>query len=124
MDEHSDRDEVLFCEHHAAAQSLKSAWTRLASTYGCLMIALSRKTLTIKPHWFARWLINLLGLDLCHEIPVTNIREVTELGAWFKYGKVELHFRSTEGQDKRIILYLMKSREFVDKLANLIHTDK
>jgi len=120
MDKHLEKDEVLFCEHYAAAQSLKNAWTRLASTYGCMMVVLSGKTLIIKPHWFAGWLIYLLGLDLCHEIPVTNIRKVTETGVWSKYGKVELHFRSAEGQDKRVLLYLTKSREFVDRLADAI----
>ena len=63
-EEHMDSDEVLFFEHYAAAQSFKSVWTRLASTYGCIMVVLSRRTLTIKPHWFAKWLISPLGLDL------------------------------------------------------------
>jgi hypothetical protein len=80
-----DRDEVIFFEKHAAAQSLKNAWTRLASTYGCIMVVLSRGTLTIKPHWYARWLISALGLDLSHEIPITKIRSVTEMGKWFSY---------------------------------------
>jgi len=86
------KDELLFFEHHAAAQSLKNAWTRLASTYGCMMVLLSRETLTIKPHWFAKWLIILLCLDLCHEIPLVNIRSVEEKGKWFSYGKAELDF--------------------------------
>lgn len=75
-----ESNEMLFSEHYAAAQSLKSAWTRLASTYGCIMVVLSRKTLTIKAHRFANWLISPLGLDLRHEIPITNIRRVTEMG--------------------------------------------
>ena len=37
-EEHVDSNEVLFFEHHAAAQSLKSVWTRLASTYGCIRL--------------------------------------------------------------------------------------
>ena len=40
-------DDVLFFEHHAAAQSLKNMWTRLASTYGGIMVVLSRKNLVI-----------------------------------------------------------------------------
>ena len=79
-EEAMDRNEVIFLENHAAAQSLKNAWTRLASTYGCIMVVLSRGTLTIKPHWFAGWLISPLGLDLCHETPITKIRSVTEMG--------------------------------------------
>lgn len=116
-----DRDEVLFCEHYAAAQSLNSAWTRLASTYGCMMIVLSRTTLIIKPHWFAEWLIRLLHLDLCHEIPVASIKGVVEIGKWSSYGKVELHFQTVDGKDRRILLYMKKSRDFVEKVTDIIH---
>ena len=116
-----DGNEVLFFEHHAAAQSLKSAWTRLASTYGCIMVVLSRKKLMIKPHWYAKWLINLLGLDLSHEIPITNLRGVMEMGKWFSYGKVELRFETLEGEDRRILLYMKKYREFIDKATNAIY---
>jgi hypothetical protein len=121
IEEHMDSNEVLFFEHNAAAQSLKSAWTRLASTYGCIMVVLSRRTLTIKPHWFAKWLITLLGMDLSHEIPITNIKSVTEIGKWFSYGKVEVHFGTIEGEDKRILLYMKKYREFVDKAKDAMY---
>lgn len=56
-----DSSEELFTENHVAARSLKSAWTRLASTYGCIMVVLTRSTLTITPHRFAKWLIIPLG---------------------------------------------------------------
>ena len=119
--EHLDRNEVLFLEQHAAAQSLKSVWTRLASTYGCIRVVLSRKKLMVKPHWYVKWLINLLGLDLSHEIPITNISAVTEVGKWFSYGKVELRFETQEGEDRRILLYLKKYCEFIDKATNAIN---
>jgi hypothetical protein len=113
-----DSNEVLFSEHYAAAQSLKSFWTRFASTYGCIMVVLSRRMLTIKPHWFASWVISLLGLDLCHKIPISNIRGVTETGKWISYGKVELHFETVEGEDQKILLYMKKYRKFIDKATN------
>ena len=116
-----DGNEVLFLEHHAAAQSLKNFWTRLASTYGCMMVVLSRTKLIIKPHWYIRWLISLLGLDLSHEIPVTNIRDVMQIGKWFSYGKVELCFETAEQEDRRMLLYLKKYREFIDKTKNAIN---
>lgn len=116
-----DNDEVLLFEHYAAAQSLKSAWTRLASTYGCMMIVLSRKTVMIKPHWFAKWLIILLRLDLCHEIPIENIRGALEVGKWYGYGKVELHFQAAGGKDQKILLYMKQYREFVDKVTSAIN---
>jgi hypothetical protein len=120
-EEHMDRNEVLFLEQHAAAQSLKSVWTRLASTYGCIMVVLSPKKLMVKPHWYAKWLISLLGLDLSHEIPITNIRGAKEAGKWFSYGKVELRFETVEGEDRRILLYMKKYREFIDKATNAIN---
>jgi len=115
-----DSDKALFFEHYAAAQSLKSPWTRMASTYGCIMVVLSRKMLTIKPHWFAKWLISLLQLDLFHEIPLTRIRGVKETGRWLNYGKVELLFQTVEGKDQKILLYMKKSREFVEKLSSVL----
>jgi hypothetical protein len=121
LGEPGDSNEVLFFEHHAAAQSLKSAWTRLASTYGCMMIVLSRKTLLLKPHWFAKWLIILLRLDLCYKIPVTSIIGVTEVGKWSSFGKVELHFRTAEGKDQKIMLYIKEYREFIDKATSAMH---
>ena len=116
-----DSDQALFSEYYAAAQSLKSPWTRLASTYGCIMVVLSKKTLTIKPHWFAKWLINLLVLDLCHEIPITNIKSVTKMGMWFGYGKIELQFATIDGENQRVLLYLKKYQEFVNKIKDAMN---
>ena len=118
-EEYADGNEVLFFEHHAAAQSLRSVWTRLASTYGCIMIVLSRKKLMIRPHGYAKWLISLLGLDLSHDIPVNRIRGIAEIGKWFSYAKVELRFENAWGEDRRLLLYMKKYREFVDKATTL-----
>jgi hypothetical protein len=120
-EEQMDSDEVLFLEHYAAAQSLKNPWTRLASTYGCIMVVLSRKTLMIKPHWFAKWLIGLLALDLNHEIPITNVKSVTKKGKWFSYGKVGLQFVTMHGESQRILLYLKEYQEFVDKTKDAMN---
>ncbi len=105
--------EILFFEGYAAAQSLKNAWTRLASTYGCIMVFLTREKIEIKPHWFARWPIRFLLLDLYHEIPVTNIKGVTEMGKWGGLGKVELRFITPDGDNRTVLLYLRKGSEFI-----------
>ncbi|MDY6791884.1 MAG: hypothetical protein SWH54_11525 [Thermodesulfobacteriota bacterium] len=109
-----DRNDVLFFEPYAAAQSLKNVWTRMASTYGCIMVVLSRETLIIKPHWFAKLLINLLCLDLYHQIPINNIKSVTQIGKWFGYGKVELYFVTGSGEKQKILLYMKKYHQFID----------
>jgi hypothetical protein len=113
--------DILLIENHAAAQSLKNGWTRLASTYGCMKIALSRKKVTIKPHWFASWLIRLLRLDLYHEIPLESIRTVDEIGRWYSYGKVQLKFQISNENDRKILLYMKRSAEFVEKLSRTMH---
>ena len=114
-------DDLLFSEHYAAAQSMQSAWTRMASTFGCMMIQLTRQTLTIKPHWFASWPIGLLHLDLHHEIPVARIGRVLEVGKWAGYGKVEVHFQTANGKDRTLLLFMKRSREFVDGVSSVTH---
>ena len=116
-----DSNDLLFCDSYAAAQSQKNGWTRLASTYGCMMVVLSKESLMIKPHWYAKWLINLLFLDLNHEIPIKKILSVKEVGKWFSYGKVELQFQTIGEKDQNILLYMKKSREFVEKVSHAIH---
>ena len=116
-----NNDDILLIENYAAAQSMKNGWTRLASTYGCMMIVLSRKKLMIKPHWFVIWLICLLRLDLCHEIPLESIRKVEEIGRWYSYGKVELRFQVSKEKDRKIILYMKNAAEFVERLSGSMH---
>ena len=113
-------NKVLFSESHAAAQSQKNGWTRLASTYGCMSITLSKDVLIIKPHYFALWMITALGLDLNHEIPITYIKNVTQTGKWFGYGMVEVDFRIDTGENRTILLYLKKDREFIDTISEMI----
>ncbi len=115
-----DRNDALQCEKYAAAQSLKNVWTRSASTLGCIMIVLSRNVLIIRPHWFVTWLINLLHLDLCHEIPITRIRNVRETGTWFNYGKVEVQFYNVQGEDQKILLFMKNYRDFVELIADTV----
>ena len=96
---------------------MKNFWTRLASTHGCMMIILTRKTLVIKPHRFAGWFINPLRLDLTHEIPVANIAGVTLIDEHPRYGKVEVRFRTVDGENRSILLYLKRYREFMNRIA-------
>jgi len=34
---------------------------------------------------------------------------------------VELHFQALEGKDQEILLYMKKSREFVEEVSSAIH---
>ena len=110
----------LFFESHAAAKSLKNFWTRMASTYKCMYVLLSEESLIIRPHWYAGCMIYLLRLDLDHEIPVGEIRAVKRVGKWLGYGMVEVIFKTSDFQEKKILLYLRNDSEFVEKVRALI----
>ena len=115
-----DDSHIIFIESNAAAQSLKNRWTRLASTYGCMSVSLTKDILTIKPHWFAIWMITALGLDLNHEIPIAQIKGVTQTGSWFGYGMVEVDFRTDTNENRTILLYLKKDDEFIEAINTMI----
>jgi hypothetical protein len=111
---------MLFFESNAAAQSQKNNWTRLASTFGCISIALSKDMLIVKPHWFAIWMITALGLDLNHEIPVSQIKGVTQTGNWFGYGMVEVDFMTDANESRTLLLYLKKDSDFIEAVNSMI----
>ncbi len=113
-------DEMLFYETNAAAQSLKNAWTRMASTYKCVQISLTQKQLTIRPLPIIGWLTKLLGLDLYHIIPANRIRAAEDSGKWFGYGKIQVQFQR-DGADHGLLLYLKKHAEFRAKLEQIIN---
>jgi hypothetical protein len=111
--------EELFFEPSASAQSLKSVWTRMASTYKCIEVHLTREQLIIKPRWFIGWMIKLLGLDLYHVVPTDLIQSVESTGKWHSYGKIQVKYRKN-GTDHSILLYLKKHEEFLDKIRQII----
>jgi hypothetical protein len=116
-------EENLFVETAAAAKSLKNFWTRLASTYGCMQVRLTRQQLIIEPRWFIGWLIKILGLDLYHVAPINQIQAAESRGNWCNYGKVEIKF-SNDGNDHKILLYLKQHDEFINKAIQVIKTNK
>ena len=113
-------DDVLFFEKNAAAQSLKNAWTRMASTYKCMQIRLTEEELAIRPLPIIGWLTKLLGLDLYHTLPASCIRSVEDSGKWLSYGKIRVQFQR-DGADHGILLYLKKHDEFRAKLEQIIN---
>ena len=115
-----NHEEILFRERYAAALSLKNWWTRLASTYGCILVVLTKRMLVVKPHWFLRWLTAPLRLDLHHEIPITRIQDVATGGGGWGYGKVEVRFRTAGGESRTILLFLRRHREFVRALKEVL----
>lgn len=111
--------EELFFETSASAQSLKNFWTRMASTYKCIEVHLTREQLIIRPRWFIGWMIKLLGLDLYHVLPTDQIQTVESTGKWLGYGKVHIKYKKN-GINHSILLYLNKHDEFLDKIRQVI----
>ena len=96
-----------FIEDRAAAQSQKNGWTRLASTYSLIRVELDARTLRVAPRsTIARWLIQGLGLDLVHAIPLDRILSAEHEGDQGQYGKVLVSFRDDAGNERRLRLYL------------------
>jgi hypothetical protein len=111
--------EGLFFEPSASAQSQKNFWTRMASTYKCIEVHLTREELIIKPRWFIGWMIRLLGLDLYHVVPTDQIQTIESTGKWFSYGKIHVKYMQN-GIDHSILLYLERHEEFLDKIRKII----
>lgn len=110
---------TLFLEVDAAAQSLKSGWTRLASTYKSVRVELTEGVLEIQPRWYISALARLLLLDLHHRIPVDAISAVEETGTWYSHRKVEVTYRRSDGQERTVRLFLRKGTEFIAALEAL-----
>ncbi len=68
-------------------------------------------------------MIVLLQLDLCHEISVSRINGVLEIGKWFSYGKVEVRFRTPGGKDQKVNICLENYREFVLRVTSLLYNN-
>ena len=109
-------EEIVFLETHAAAQSMKNAWTRMASTYQCIQVSLTRDLLIVRPHWLIGWIIFLLHLDLHHKILIEHIKSIKSKGSWFGYDKVEVVFSGNSDGENRILLYLKRHEELLSKL--------
>ena len=111
--------DALFLERDAAAQSLRSGWTRQASTYKSIRVTLAGGVLEIRPRWYISAVARLLLLDLHHRIPVDAILAVEETGSWYSHRKVEVSYRRPDGQERTVRLFLRKGREFIAALEAL-----
>jgi len=111
------KEDYSFSEPYAAAKSLKNFWTKMASTYKCIYVGVSGRTLIIQPNWYIGWVIRLLGLDLYHEIPIDYIKSVEKTGMWFGYGNVKITYTTSNSEDRSLLLYLKKHKEFMRVLT-------
>jgi hypothetical protein len=111
-------DEVLFSESAAAAKSLRSWWTRMAATYQCIDVQLTRSHLAVTPRRLVGWVIDLLGFDLRHRVPVERIVAVRDEGEWLGHRKVSLTFERHGGRGE-LLLYLRRGGELIAALGEM-----
>ncbi len=119
MRKNNCNEEFVFFESGAAALSLKSTWTKLASTYGCMEVSLSHLYLKIKPGRGIGWLIKPLNLDLNHTIPISEITSVEKKGSSMGYREIRISFRDSGYEEREIILYIRKHEDFLTELDKL-----
>ncbi len=102
-----------------SARSNYSLWTKGASTAGCVYVKVTRRHLTIKCHWFLDWLINGMGLDLNHVIPLTRVLSVkkTDKPHLIYKDTVFLEYRDDAGQRQSLELYMNKADEFLSSIT-------
>ncbi len=112
-------EELIFLEGNAAALSLKNGWTKLASTYGCMVVSLSQRHLIVKPRKSLDWLIKLFNLDLDHTILVGEITSIEKKGKSLGYREIRISFRNAEYQERVLLLYLRQYEKFLTAMKHL-----
>ena len=103
---------VLFKEPYVAVKSMKSWYTRSASTMGCLHVTVTQRELITSLHLFAFW-IKPLKLDLEHIIPLQKITAAENLGSVLFYDAVKVEFRDKSNHPQHIHIYMRKSDGFL-----------
>ncbi|MBD3369276.1 hypothetical protein GF402_02815 [Candidatus Fermentibacteria bacterium] len=106
----------LYSESYVAAKSLKNAWTRMASTYGCIRVALTDRHLVVEPQGLGGLLVKMSNLDLEHRIPVGEVTSVEKRRKYFGLTEVQVAFGSSDGSPGRLLLYLRRPDEFIARL--------
>jgi hypothetical protein len=113
-------EDVIFFEGTAAARSLRSRWTRLASTYDCIQVILSLEHLIIRPRLLLAALIRVLRLDLDHVVPTAQISGLERTGRFLSYGKLVVRFTSGSGEPAAVELYLREAEGFMEQIDRVM----
>lgn len=106
----------IYSESYVAAKSLKNIWTRMASTYGCIRVALTDRHLIVEPQGLGGLLVKMSNLDLEHRIPVREVTSVEKRRKSFGLTEVEVAFGRPDGSPGRLLLYLRNPEEFIARL--------
>jgi hypothetical protein len=120
MEKNELGEEIVFAEHTAAARSLKSSWTRIASTYDSIHVVLSREHLIVKPRRLLAGVISVLKLDLDHVIPTHRITTVEPERVYLSYTLIRIGFETDDGPHEGLDLYLRNPNEFLEQIDTIL----
>ena len=104
-----------FIENTASGHSHRTWYTKLGGASRCLVVAIDRGRLILRPQFpfNLMFLPEIYGLE--HELPVDRVSSVV-----FKQGRfrnlIDVQFRDTDGGDEHVTLYLKRPDDFLNAL--------
>lgn len=104
-----------FVENAASGHSHRTWYTKLGGASRCLVVAIDRERLILRPQFpfNLMFLPEVYGLE--HEVPVERLSRVV-----FKQGRLrnpmDVQFRKTDGGDEHVTLYLRRPDDFLNAL--------
>jgi hypothetical protein len=109
-------NEPLFLERWTSGRSLRSILTRLGGARNCLLVAVTRDALVIRPHFpfTLLFLPEVYGLDWT--IPRSSIQRVEEIEGVLGT-RLLVEFLAEDGNTERVELILRQSEQFRQALA-------
>ncbi|MBN2586092.1 MAG: hypothetical protein JXA64_05700 [Candidatus Fermentibacteraceae bacterium] len=110
---------ILFQERYAMAQSQKNVWTKMVSTWKCIVVSLSSTNLQIGLHGLFGLLVKPFGADLEHTVPLTCVISAEKKGRLIGYDEISLVFSLPSGGRRELLLYLKRGEEFLSLLNSL-----
>ena len=101
-----------FVESAASGHSHRTWYTKLGGASRCLVVAINRGQLIIRPQFpfNLMFLPEVYGLE--HDVPVDRVSNVEIKPGRFRTG-VDVQFRSTESTNEHVTLYLRRPEDFV-----------
>ena len=109
-------NEPVFLEKWTSGRSLRNALPRLGGARNCLLVAITREALVIRPHFpfTLLFLPEVYGLDWT--IPRSSIQRVEQIEGLMGR-RLRVEFLTREGGTERVELILRESEKFRQALA-------
>jgi hypothetical protein len=105
-----------FVENGASGHSHRTWYTKLGGANRCLVVAVDRGRLIIRPQFPFNLMFLPLVFGLEHDVPVDRVSSVVikpgRLG-----NRLEVQFRDTNGADEQVTLYLRRPDDFLSALT-------